>query len=86
MSPKLRFLCSCRSSGEKKKEEQLEVFEFDHIYPGSDYGAHIAILYGALGTPCFEKLHTLLAEASKDVSALMFQYILCHDLCHSGSN
>jgi UDP-glucose:glycoprotein glucosyltransferase len=46
------------------------VFDFDHIYPGSEYGEFTAILYGALGTPCFERFHSLLADASKDVSAL----------------
>ncbi|KAG0591180.1 hypothetical protein KC19_1G156300 [Ceratodon purpureus] len=55
---------SAESSGGEK--EQLEVFDFDHIYPGSEYGDFTAILYGALGTPCFERLHILLADASKD--------------------
>lgn len=63
-----KILFISRSNGEEK--EQPEVFEFDHIYPGSEYGALTAILYGALGTPCFERLHTLLADASKDVSLL----------------
>jgi len=73
---KILFL-SC-SPGEEK--EQPEVFEFDHIYPGSEYGALTAILYGALGSPCFERLHTLLADASKDVSVLwrVSRHIWCH--------
>ncbi|XP_024372023.1 UDP-glucose:glycoprotein glucosyltransferase isoform X2 [Physcomitrium patens] len=54
---------STESSVEEKP--QPEVFEFDHIYPGSEYGDFTAILYGALGTPCFARLHSLLADASK---------------------
>ncbi|KAL5230580.1 hypothetical protein ABZP36_029356 [Zizania latifolia] len=45
--------------------KQLELFDFDHIYPQSNITAPIAILYGAFGTKCFKELHVHLAEASK---------------------
>ncbi|KAG8091943.1 hypothetical protein GUJ93_ZPchr0012g21193 [Zizania palustris] len=45
--------------------EQLELFDFDHIYPQSNITAPIAIFYGAFGTKCFKELHVQLAEASK---------------------
>ncbi|KAI0503787.1 hypothetical protein KFK09_014730 [Dendrobium nobile] len=45
--------------------EQLELFDFDHIYLGSRISNKITILYGALGMKCFQEFHVVLAEASK---------------------
>lgn len=47
--------------------EQIEIFEFDHVYPGSNSASPVAILYGAIGTECFREFHVLLAEASRQV-------------------
>ncbi|KAL2613121.1 hypothetical protein R1flu_024813 [Riccia fluitans] len=47
------------------QEDEAEVYEFDHIYPGSAGDkAFVAILYGALGTTCFKSQHSLLRNAS----------------------
>lgn len=69
MINKKYLLASPCSSG--KEKVQPEVFDFDHVYPGSEDGESVAILYGAIGTPCFERLHTLLADACKDVSRIL---------------
>ncbi|KAL3679974.1 hypothetical protein R1sor_022930 [Riccia sorocarpa] len=46
-------------------DDAAEVYEFDHIYPGTAEGdAFVAVLYGALGTKCFTSHHSLLKEAS----------------------
>ncbi|KAJ0970439.1 hypothetical protein J5N97_023316 [Dioscorea zingiberensis] len=45
--------------------EQPELFDFDHIYFGSNISAPVAILYGAPGTECFREFHAVLAESSK---------------------
>ncbi|XP_039137617.1 UDP-glucose:glycoprotein glucosyltransferase [Dioscorea cayenensis subsp. rotundata] len=45
--------------------EQPELFDFDHIYVGSNASAPVAILYGALGTECFSEFHAVLAEYAK---------------------
>ncbi|KAH6755044.1 EMS-MUTAGENIZED BRI1 SUPPRESSOR 1 [Perilla frutescens var. hirtella] len=45
--------------------QQPEIFEFDHVHPGSTAGSPTAILYGALGTVCFKEFHTTLSEAAK---------------------
>lgn len=42
-----------------------ELFEFDHIFAGSNGPNFVVVLYGALGTACFERLHSVLAEAAK---------------------
>lgn len=47
--------------------EQPELFDFDHIYVGSNASAPVAILYGALGTECFSEFHAVLAEYAKKV-------------------
>lgn len=51
--------------------EHPEIFGFDHVYPGSEEGDFIAVLYGALGTPCFARLHALLAGASQEVCKII---------------
>ncbi|KAL1553421.1 UDP-glucose:glycoprotein glucosyltransferase isoform X2 [Salvia divinorum] len=43
-----------------------EIFEFDHVHPGSTAGSPTAILYGAFGTVCFKEFHTALSEAAKN--------------------
>ncbi|XP_042473077.1 UDP-glucose:glycoprotein glucosyltransferase-like [Zingiber officinale] len=53
------------SNGLKEYMEQIEIFEFDHVYPGSNSASPVAILYGAIGTECFREFHVLLAEASR---------------------
>ncbi|WOL04288.1 UDP-glucose:glycoprotein glucosyltransferase [Canna indica] len=45
--------------------EQLELFEFDHVYSGSNSDSPVAILYGAMGTECFKEFHIIMKEASK---------------------
>ncbi|XP_058110357.1 UDP-glucose:glycoprotein glucosyltransferase isoform X2 [Magnolia sinica] len=45
--------------------EQPELFDFDHIYFGSNITSPVFILYGALGTDCFREFHAALVEASK---------------------
>lgn len=45
--------------------QQPEIFEFDHVHPGSTAGSPTAVLYGALGTVCFKEFHTALSEAAK---------------------
>ncbi|XP_019425825.1 PREDICTED: UDP-glucose:glycoprotein glucosyltransferase-like [Lupinus angustifolius] len=45
--------------------QRLEVFDFDHVHFDSSVGSPIAILYGALGTSCFEEFHSALVAASK---------------------
>ncbi|XP_068649445.1 UDP-glucose:glycoprotein glucosyltransferase [Aristolochia californica] len=45
--------------------EQPELFDFDHVYFHSSFGSPITILYGALGTNCFQDFHVALVEASK---------------------
>ncbi|KAG0448863.1 hypothetical protein HPP92_027626 [Vanilla planifolia] len=45
-------------------QEKLELFDFDHIYLGSSTSNRVAILYGAIGTKCFQEFHVILAEAS----------------------
>lgn len=47
-----------------------EIFEFDHVHPGSTAGRPTAVLYGALGTTCFKEFHTALSEAAKKVLIL----------------
>lgn len=47
--------------------QQPEIFEFDHVHPGSTAGSPTAILYGALGTECFKELHIALSEAATKV-------------------
>ncbi|BFI40446.1 UDP-glucose:glycoprotein glucosyltransferase [Marchantia polymorpha subsp. ruderalis] len=47
------------------EEDEVEVYDFDHVYPGSEGGLFVAILYGALGTSCFRTSHSLLSESSK---------------------
>ncbi|EPS69252.1 hypothetical protein M569_05510, partial [Genlisea aurea] len=42
-----------------------EIFEFDHVHPDSKAGSQVAVLYGALGTKCFEEFHMVLSEASR---------------------
>ncbi|KAL8535987.1 hypothetical protein ACS0TY_011576 [Phlomoides rotata] len=46
--------------------QQPEIFEFDHVHPGSTTGSPTMILYGALGTECFKEFHIALSEASKE--------------------
>ncbi|XP_012568016.1 UDP-glucose:glycoprotein glucosyltransferase [Cicer arietinum] len=41
------------------------VFDFDHVYFGSTTGSPVAILYGALGTQCFQEFHNVLVGAAK---------------------
>ncbi|KAJ8572608.1 hypothetical protein K7X08_009119 [Anisodus acutangulus] len=43
-----------------------ELFEFDHVHPDSNVGSPVAILYGALGTNCFEQFHRTLASAARE--------------------
>ncbi|KAL3350110.1 hypothetical protein AABB24_022896 [Solanum stoloniferum] len=43
-----------------------EIFEFDHVHPDSNVGNPVAILYGALGTHCFEQFHHTLASAARE--------------------
>ncbi|XP_009780014.1 UDP-glucose:glycoprotein glucosyltransferase isoform X1 [Nicotiana sylvestris] len=43
-----------------------ELFEFDHVHPDSNVGSPVAILYGALGTYCFEQFHRTLANAARE--------------------
>lgn len=45
---------------------QPELFEFDHVHFDSSSGSPVAILYGALGTSCFEELHRILVQAAKE--------------------
>lgn len=45
--------------------EQPQLFDFDHIHFESKVGTPVAILYGALGTDCFQDFHASLKEASK---------------------
>lgn len=45
--------------------EKIELFEFDHIYPGSVSSSPVAILYSASGASCFRKFHLILAEAAE---------------------
>ncbi|CAN4108103.1 unnamed protein product [Withania somnifera] len=42
------------------------IFEFDHFHPDSNVGSPVAILYGALGTDCFEQFHRTLANAARE--------------------
>lgn len=63
------------------EEDEVEVYDFDHVYPGSEGGLFVAILYGALGTSCFRTSHSLLSESSKMVgqsfcSVTWKQYII----------
>ncbi|CAM6098919.1 unnamed protein product [Calypogeia fissa] len=51
-----------RSHGER---DDSEIYEFDHVYPESEAGDFVAILYGSLGTPCFRSFHALLREGAK---------------------
>ncbi|KAF3637054.1 UDP-glucose:glycoprotein glucosyltransferase [Capsicum annuum] len=43
-----------------------EIFEFDHVHPESNVGSSVAILYGALGTDCFEQFHRTLTSAARE--------------------
>ncbi|MCO5576449.1 hypothetical protein L7F22_030259 [Adiantum nelumboides] len=43
----------------------VELFDFDHIFPYSLSSQPVAILYGSPGVSCFGKLHTMLTEAAK---------------------
>lgn len=43
-----------------------ELFDFDHLYPGSSSTGTVAILYGALGTECFKEFHFVLTDAAKN--------------------
>ncbi|XP_024522450.1 UDP-glucose:glycoprotein glucosyltransferase-like isoform X1 [Selaginella moellendorffii] len=52
-------------SGEPLLDKTLDLFEFDHVYPQSASFAYTAILYGALGTPCFKRFHSILSDSSK---------------------
>lgn len=42
---------------EKTKNVDLELFSFDHIYPGSQNNSVTAILYGQIGTKSLKKYH-----------------------------
>lgn len=46
--------------------QQPEIFEFDHVYWGSNTSSPVTILYGALGTDCFREFHGSLAKAAKE--------------------
>ncbi|KAI5067704.1 hypothetical protein GOP47_0018232 [Adiantum capillus-veneris] len=43
----------------------VELFEFDHIFPHSISSRSVAILYGSPGASCFGDLHSMLEEAAK---------------------
>ncbi|GAB0089717.1 UDP-glucose:glycoprotein glucosyltransferase [Sergentomyia squamirostris] len=54
-----------------------ELFQFDHIYPGSEISEHTVVLYGIIGTRDFRKFHDLLKEraASGDIKYVLRHYI-----------
>ncbi|XP_055694605.1 UDP-glucose:glycoprotein glucosyltransferase [Lutzomyia longipalpis] len=54
-----------------------ELFQFDHIYPGSEISENTAILYGTIGTRDFRKFHDLLKgrASSGDVKYVLRHYV-----------
>ncbi|KAK7302415.1 hypothetical protein RJT34_13304 [Clitoria ternatea] len=45
--------------------ERPELFDFDHVHLDSSAASPLAILYGALGTLCFQEFHSALVAAAK---------------------
>uniref|UniRef100_A0A1L8E1R7 Putative glycoprotein glucosyltransferase n=1 Tax=Nyssomyia neivai TaxID=330878 RepID=A0A1L8E1R7_9DIPT len=50
-----------------------ELFQFDHVYPGSEIFENTAILYGTIGTRDFRKFHDLLK--GRDIKYVLRHYV-----------
>uniref|UniRef100_A0A1B0DJK7 Uncharacterized protein n=1 Tax=Phlebotomus papatasi TaxID=29031 RepID=A0A1B0DJK7_PHLPP len=53
----------------------LELFQFDHVCPGSEISENTAILYGVIGTREFRKFHELLKDRAMSGEV---KYVLRH--------
>ncbi|KAK9134686.1 hypothetical protein Syun_014016 [Stephania yunnanensis] len=62
--PELQLWLST-SVRDRNGTELPELFDFDHVHPDSLFISSVAVLYGALGTDCFKKFHSILSDASK---------------------
>lgn len=61
----------------EKKEEEEEVYSFDHIYPGSENNTITTVLYGQLGSKEYAELHAYLAKkAEKDRVKYIFRHYI----------
>ncbi|KAK9110137.1 hypothetical protein Sjap_018197 [Stephania japonica] len=63
--PELQLWLST-SVRDRNGSELPELFDFDHVHPDSLFISSVAVLYGALGTDCFKKFHSVLLDASKN--------------------
>lgn len=50
---------------QKGNVDNVELFEFDHIYPGSHNNSINVILYGQMGTPLFNQYHAKLKDQAE---------------------
>ena len=62
---------SCDPPAPSKSEENIELYEIDHVYPRDSQGFADVIVYGEIGTPEF-------ASAHKKMLASQGRYILRH--------
>ncbi|XP_059620979.1 UDP-glucose:glycoprotein glucosyltransferase [Phlebotomus argentipes] len=73
-----KIACSIAELTKLMKSPQsssLEIFQFDHIYPGSETTENTVILYGLIGTRELKKFHDLLRDRA---IAGDVQYVLRH--------
>ncbi|XP_073840354.1 UDP-glucose-glycoprotein glucosyltransferase [Musca autumnalis] len=57
----LRKKLNSAKNGENSQESPIEVYAFDHIYPGSENNTRTVVLYGDLGSSAFAQYHYLLS-------------------------
>lgn len=57
--------------------EESEIFNVDHHYPGSENRSLVAILYGEIGSPNFKAFHSVLKEHAIEGK---IDYILRHNV------
>lgn len=58
-----------------KKTEKPDLYEVDHIYPGSENNSHIAVLYAELGTSEFSNMNKVMQDlAEKNLISYVFRH------------